>query len=200
MPPPPRRTKAAANPARMAGRLDSDAQRTSAKIASSRPKVMRYSAATATTRNRTAQVFSSDSSMAASSSRVRIARRPVEAMPLTSPRSPVDSRFTRLSRLAAGDEEADQGAHGGADADGTPRIRADVFVGGVHRLLSGVLDLRAELAEHLLGVVQLGLDLGLHLGELGGALALDGPQQLLGIRYDVLDVAGDRVGIRVGAC
>src|SRR3954470_15919898 len=104
----------------------------------------------AMTTNRTSQAFSSFSSMAMSSRRVRTARTPVEAIPLRSPTMLDASRSTARS-LAARREEADDGAGRGGDTHGRPRVGAHVLVGRVvgdlRAIRHGALDLAELLAS-----------------------------------------------------
>src|SRR6185436_4337063 len=148
--------------------------------------------------NRTTHAFSSLSSIVSSSSRVRIARSPLDAMLATSPMSPGCSRAIPMASVVArtAAEVPDHRADRRADPDGRPRVAADVRVGLVHRELGAVLDGLLDLAELLLGGVQLGGGLALDLGELRFPFRLQGLQELLCIGNDVLNVTPE--GVRCG--
>src|SRR4051812_9232860 len=148
----------------------------------------------ATTMNRTSQAFSSLSSIATSSSRVRTARTPVEAMPFRSPTMLLASRSTVVF-LAAGGGETDDGAGGRGDADGAPRVAAHVFVGGGHGDLGAVGDGGLDLAEFLARDVVLAGQLGLHGVHLVAALVFHRLQKLLRFGDHVLDVTADGIGL-----
>src|SRR3954467_9539492 len=104
----------------------------------------------ATISRRTIHAFSSFTSMASSSSRVRIARTPVPASPFRSPTMLVASRITAGASAAARGEEADQRAGGGSDADRAPRIRTDIGIGARHRELGAIGHALLDLAIFLL--------------------------------------------------
>src|SRR3954454_13154552 len=99
----------------------------------------------AITTNRTSQAFSSFSSIASSSRRVRTARTPVDAMPFRSPTMLDASRSTVEASLAARGEEADDGAGGRGDAHRGPGVGADILVGRIHGHLRAVADGRLDL-------------------------------------------------------
>src|SRR6185369_1074760 len=149
--------------------------------------------------SRITHAFSSLNSIAISSRRVRTARTPVSARPLRSPTMLVASRITGCPLAAAGGEETDQRTGGRGDPDRTPRVAAHIRIGARDGHLRAVLDRLLDLAELLLGGIELGRDLGLHLVDLRGALFLHGLQKLLGFGDDVLDIASHLVGLRGGA-
>src|SRR5579862_7297339 len=96
---------------------------------------------------RTACAFSSCSSIAISSSRVRTIRTPSDASPRTLPTKPRVSCMARF--LAPRDEEADHRADRGADADRLPGVAAHISVGGVDGHPRAVLHVLLQLAQRL---------------------------------------------------
>src|SRR6478735_2263227 len=150
--------------------------------------------------SRTIHAFSSFSSMATSSRRVRTARTPVAAMPRTSPTMLVASRITEAPSATRGrGEEADERAHAGGDADRAPRVAAHVLVGRRHGVLRPVLHRGLDLAELLPRRVVLRAHLRLHLVHLRSALVLHGLEQVLGFGNDVLHITPDGVGLGTAA-